>query len=182
MTALPGAELPGPRTPLYEHALRLHRLAPDRPLPRNGEPYPDHERHRGRPRPEASEGPRRPVGLDAARVLDAHFARGSARRRGPEAHGRAVGTLGPTAERFVTAASLAHYLGGRPLETAGCGARRQEAIRRAYASLLDREEWTATAHAALAAGDERMRWFADTRAPQMTLRAFPAGRPPGVSA
>lgn len=370
MTALPGAELPAAGTPLYDHAMRLHRLAPGRPLPRNGEPYPDHERHRGRPGPEV---PRRRVGLDAAVVVDAHFARGSARpeelaeallnvpvpidhnpyvaaaaqradpervrrtgrwlvRRGTdrrtvtvglimlavagtaadiplvrtigllsrwfaplaisaldrlpggveallwlgdrvtgwgrvhvvgalgriddprartwllrsacdgdylnryfagelavatglhreigglgadgemadhvgrlldamtacegmglalvhypraamvlEAHVRAVGTLGPTADRFVAAASLAHHLGEHPLEASGCGARRQEDIRTAYASLLDREEWIATAHAALAAGDERMRWFADVRARRMTLRASPGGRSPEVS-
>ncbi|WP_043726957.1 hypothetical protein [Kutzneria sp. 744] len=33
---------------LYDHALRLHELTPDEPLPRDGQPFPDHDRHRGR--------------------------------------------------------------------------------------------------------------------------------------
>ena len=32
-----------PQVPLYEHAIRLHRLAPDDPLPDGGRPYPDPE-------------------------------------------------------------------------------------------------------------------------------------------
>ncbi|GAA2099175.1 hypothetical protein GCM10009759_30790 [Kitasatospora saccharophila] len=65
---------PGARTSLYDHAAELHRWAPDGPLPRNGEPYPDDGSHRGRKLPEAPEG-RSARAAAVARVLDAHFAR-----------------------------------------------------------------------------------------------------------
>ncbi|WP_199747995.1 hypothetical protein [Actinomadura sp. WAC 06369] len=57
---------------LFDHAMRLHRQTPDAPLPQDGEPYPDHELHRGeRPRRARDQ---RHVGLDVAAVLDEHFA------------------------------------------------------------------------------------------------------------
>ncbi|MCR6486591.1 hypothetical protein M8542_27550 [Amycolatopsis sp. OK19-0408] len=59
-------------TALFEHALRLHRQAPDAPLPRDGEPYPDGERHR-RHRPESRQ-EFRLQGASVARILDRHFA------------------------------------------------------------------------------------------------------------
>ncbi|MDX3571815.1 hypothetical protein [Streptomyces sp. ID05-47C] len=63
-------------SPLYEHALRLHRLTPHEPLPRSGEPYPDaaaRRRRRQRHPPDGTLG-----GLEAARVLDEYFADPSA--------------------------------------------------------------------------------------------------------
>lgn len=68
----PGTKLPGSRTTLFEHALRLHQLTPDAPLPRDGEPYPDEERRRRRPRPEEPRD-REQVGAEVAAVLDEHF-------------------------------------------------------------------------------------------------------------
>jgi hypothetical protein len=59
---------------LFEHALRLHQRFPDAVLPRDGEPYPDHERHRDR----RSRTDPRLSGADVAAVLDAHFAAASA--------------------------------------------------------------------------------------------------------
>ncbi|WP_129842827.1 hypothetical protein [Streptomyces sp. RFCAC02] len=44
--------MPGSRTPLFEHALRLHRLTPGGPLPDEGESYPDEELRGGAWRPE----------------------------------------------------------------------------------------------------------------------------------
>ncbi|MDV9170961.1 hypothetical protein R6V09_12545 [Streptomyces sp. W16] len=78
MSETAGTALPGSPATLYEHALRLHQLAPGKPLPRDGEPYPDDRSHRGRRHPEAPED-RHSVGKDAALILDAHFARSSAR-------------------------------------------------------------------------------------------------------
>ncbi|WP_030859614.1 hypothetical protein [Streptomyces sp. NRRL F-2747] len=74
MSETTGTNPPGSRTTLFEHALRLHRLAAAEPLPRDGEPYPDDASHRGRPEPKAPRD-RRAAGRDAARVLDAYFAR-----------------------------------------------------------------------------------------------------------
>ncbi|WP_308798932.1 hypothetical protein [Streptomyces sp. UH6] len=72
MSEATGTELPGSRTPLFDHALRLHRLTPDAPLPRGGEPFPDDEDRRRRPRPEHP--PRRElIGVGVAAVLDEHF-------------------------------------------------------------------------------------------------------------
>lgn len=62
--------MPGPS--LFRHALRLHRRYPDSPLPDDGKPYPDEERHRLRPRPRTGKDPRR-WGIDAALVLDRYF-------------------------------------------------------------------------------------------------------------
>ncbi|MFC8717159.1 hypothetical protein [Kitasatospora sp. NPDC057198] len=90
-----------------------------------------------------------------------------------EAHARHVGPLGPTIERYYDVAWLTHYLTTRSPRTAGCTAEQQEAIRATYLAVLDQEEWTRTALAGLAAGDKRMRWIADHRAPQLRLRAFP---------
>ncbi|GEA87414.1 hypothetical protein [Cellulomonas cellasea] len=63
---------------LYEHARRLHEQNPDRPLPRDGEPFPVDERHRAQQRPRRTRDPRAD-GVEVASVLDAHFAR-------PDAH------------------------------------------------------------------------------------------------
>ncbi|MGW4463003.1 hypothetical protein [Micromonospora sp. NPDC004704] len=63
----------GPQISLFEHALRLHRLHPDAPLPREGYPYPDEARPTRRPASRAPEDRRR-EGVDVAAVLDAHFA------------------------------------------------------------------------------------------------------------
>ncbi|MEU7470805.1 hypothetical protein AB0A94_20110 [Streptomyces sp. NPDC044984] len=72
MSETPGTGLPGSRTTLFEHALRLHELTPDTPLPRDGEPYPDEERYGRGPRPD---GPRDPdqLGAEVAAILDEYF-------------------------------------------------------------------------------------------------------------
>ncbi|MEV5019154.1 hypothetical protein ACIGW1_08265 [Streptomyces sp. NPDC053780] len=90
-----------------------------------------------------------------------------------EAHARHVGLLGPTIERYFTIAVLAQHLTTEPPEAAGCTAAQQEALRATYLEVLDREEWTQAARAGLATDDNRMRWLADHRAPQLRLRAFP---------
>ncbi|MCU1645076.1 MAG: hypothetical protein JWN03_5351, partial [Nocardia sp.] len=73
MSESPGPVPPGTQISLYDHALHLHHLTPDSPLPRNGEPYPDHDDH-GNGRREQSSDSRR-AGMAAAAILDAHFAR-----------------------------------------------------------------------------------------------------------
>ncbi|WP_018686218.1 hypothetical protein [Actinokineospora enzanensis] len=72
MNVVPEPGLLGSQQTLYDHALRLHRLAPDSPLDNEGAPFPDEERHRER-------GPGWPrdktlVGADVARVLREYFA------------------------------------------------------------------------------------------------------------
>ncbi|MFJ8691867.1 hypothetical protein [Streptomyces roseolilacinus] len=94
-----------------------------------------------------------------------------------EAHARRVGSLAPTIERYFTIALLAQHLATAPPDAAGCAAERREALRSTYLSVLDREEWTRTARAGVAAEDDRMRWLADHRAPQLRPRAFPGHRP-----
>lgn len=82
MSGTPGTAWPGPttnKTPLFKHALRLHRQNPDEPLWRGGRPYPDEASHRGL-------GPETPldrhlIGIEPASVLNAYFAR-------PPAHPR----------------------------------------------------------------------------------------------
>ncbi|WEV24983.1 hypothetical protein OYE22_07065 [Streptomyces sp. 71268] len=76
MSGTTGTGLPGSPTTLFDHALRLHELAPTEPLHRDGEPYPDDGAHRHRKGPRAP-GDRRSAGKDAARILDTHFARAS---------------------------------------------------------------------------------------------------------
>ncbi|MFC9269625.1 hypothetical protein ACFTXJ_17855 [Streptomyces zhihengii] len=90
-----------------------------------------------------------------------------------EAHARHVGLLSPTIERYFTIAVLAQHLTTEPPEAAGCTAAQQEALRATYLEVLDREEWAQAARAGLATDDNRMRWLADHRAPQLRLRAFP---------
>ncbi|GAA2161521.1 hypothetical protein [Actinomadura napierensis] len=68
----------GDQSSLYDHALRLHRPTPEAPLPRDGMPYPDEDRHRRRG-PRESPVDRRRRGMAAAAILDAYFAR-------PDAH------------------------------------------------------------------------------------------------
>lgn len=62
----------GPRSTLFEHALRLHQQHSSSALPRDGEPYPDDELHRRRRRPQAQRD-QRLAGADVAAILDAHF-------------------------------------------------------------------------------------------------------------
>lgn len=82
MSGTPGTALPGTPTTLFHHALRLHRLTPDKPLPRDGEPYPDEERRRREPSPKRPRD-RRLVGADIARILDGHLADRRAEPRAP---------------------------------------------------------------------------------------------------
>ncbi|WP_405561291.1 hypothetical protein OHV08_49340 [Streptomyces canus] len=77
MSGTIGPGLPESRTPLFKYALQLHRLTPEKPLSRDGEPYPDDALHRCCPRPQAPED-RRLAGKDAAVILDRHFARTTA--------------------------------------------------------------------------------------------------------
>ncbi|MFI5609883.1 hypothetical protein [Amycolatopsis sp. NPDC051903] len=51
----------------------LHALSPDSPLPRDGEPYPDDRRHRGRNRPRPPEDLSL-LGVEPAGILAEHFA------------------------------------------------------------------------------------------------------------
>lgn len=94
-----------------------------------------------------------------------------------EAHARHVGSLSPTIERYFTVALLAQHLTAKSPHAAGCTAEQQEALRVTYLEVLDREQWTKTARAGLAAADSRMQWLADHRAPQLRLHAFPDREP-----
>ncbi|MEU0527654.1 hypothetical protein [Streptomyces niveus] len=76
MSETAGTGMPGSPTTLFDHALRLHRSTPEKPLPRSGKPFPDDESHRRRG-PETPED-RGSAGKDAALILDAHFAKTSA--------------------------------------------------------------------------------------------------------
>ncbi|MFG1837353.1 hypothetical protein ACGFH8_02810 [Micromonospora sp. NPDC049175] len=62
----------GPQIALFEHAVRLHQQHPDGALPGDGEPYPDHDRHRSRPSYRRARD-RRLYGADVAVILDRHF-------------------------------------------------------------------------------------------------------------
>ncbi|WP_235617320.1 hypothetical protein [Streptomyces thermolilacinus] len=95
-----------------------------------------------------------------------------------DAYVRAARSLGPTVQRFSTTAGLAQDLAVKPPEAVGCRPEQRDALRGAYVSLLDREEWVRVARDALAAGDARMVRLADHRAPELVLRAFPG--PPGA--
>lgn len=94
-----------------------------------------------------------------------------------EAYARQMGSLSPTIERYFTIAVLTQHLTTKPPEAAGCTAAQQEGLRATYLGILDREAWTQTARDALAADDNRMKWLADYRAPQLRLRAFPDREP-----
>ncbi|MER7741303.1 hypothetical protein ABTX34_23745 [Streptomyces sp. NPDC096538] len=95
-----------------------------------------------------------------------------------EAHARHVKVLGPTPERYFTAASLAQYLSAQtpawsddPAVGAGW-----ERVRMSYLDLTDRADWCDVAREGLAAGDWRMTWLAGSMAPQLDLPAFRDGR------
>ncbi|MFD7705388.1 hypothetical protein [Streptomyces caelestis] len=72
MSETSGAGLPGTPTTLFQHALRLHRLTPDEPLFRNGEPFPGAKRHRHRRQRGQRFDPSR-GDADVAKILDAYF-------------------------------------------------------------------------------------------------------------
>ncbi|MFE7649931.1 hypothetical protein [Streptomyces phaeoluteigriseus] len=80
-----------------------------------------------------------------------------------EAHVRHLRRLGPTAERFFAAATVAHHLVQQtPLptdEVPGIKERWDEA-RASYLALVDRREWREVARRGLAEGDERLTWLA----------------------
>ncbi|EDY42167.1 hypothetical protein [Streptomyces sp. SPB074] len=94
-----------------------------------------------------------------------------------EAHARHAGLLRPTIERYFTIAALAQHLTTKPPETVGCTAAQQELLLTTYREVLDREQWTRVARVGLVLNDNRMRWLADHRAPQLRLRAFPDQEP-----
>lgn len=73
MSTTAGPQTPETQQTLFDHASQLHQLAPDQPLPRDGEPFPDDHAHRGSPRPKS---PNHQVreGMDTAGVLTEHFA------------------------------------------------------------------------------------------------------------
>ncbi|MEU3448306.1 hypothetical protein AB0H29_13940 [Streptomyces thermolilacinus] len=114
-------------------------------------------------------------GCDGMGATLAHYPHAAAAL---DAYVRAARSLGPTVRRFSTTAALAQDLAVRPAEAVGCRPEQRDALREAYVSLLDREEWVRLARDALAAGDARMVWLADHRAPELRLRAFPG--PPGA--
>jgi hypothetical protein len=91
-----------------------------------------------------------------------------------EAHVRHIGNLGPTAERYFVAATVAQYLTKEApawSDDATLKARWDEA-RTSYLALVDRADWCSTAREGLAAGDWRLTWLADSMAPELGLRAF----------
>ncbi|MEU0289353.1 hypothetical protein [Streptomyces sp. NPDC006147] len=91
-----------------------------------------------------------------------------------EAHARHIRVLGPTAERYFTAASLAQYLGTQTpawSDDPAVGAH-WEGVRMSYLDLTDRADWCDVARKGLAAGDWRMTWLAGSMAPELDLRAF----------
>jgi hypothetical protein len=73
VTTTPGALTPETQQTLFDHASRLHQLAPDQALPRDGEPFPDDHAHRQGLRPKP---PRHRVqeGMEAASLLAGQFA------------------------------------------------------------------------------------------------------------
>ncbi|MFF9914622.1 hypothetical protein [Streptomyces sp. NPDC013457] len=90
-----------------------------------------------------------------------------------EAHVRHVADLGPTAERYCDATTVARYLGAEApawSDEAGLKARWGD-VRRSYLDLLGRTEWRDTAREGLAAGHERLTWLVDPAAPELDLRA-----------
>jgi hypothetical protein len=96
-----------------------------------------------------------------------------------EAHVRHLGLLGPTAGRYFAAATIAQYLTKEApgwSDEPGLKARWEE-LRTSYLALLDREDWCKTAREGLAAEDGRLRWLADSVAPELNLRAFPSDQP-----
>ncbi|GGV85709.1 hypothetical protein GCM10010294_65390 [Streptomyces griseoloalbus] len=91
-----------------------------------------------------------------------------------EAHVRHIKELGPTAERYFVAATTAQYLTEEApawSDDATLKTRWDEA-RTSYLSLVDRADWCGTAREGLAAGDRRLTWLADSKAPELDLRAF----------
>jgi hypothetical protein len=95
-----------------------------------------------------------------------------------EAHVRHLGHLGPTAERYFAAATVAHYLTKETpawSDAAGIKARWDKA-QTSYLALVDRADWCDAAGEGLAAGDTRLAWLADSVAPELNLRASPNDR------
>ncbi|MET9153990.1 hypothetical protein ABZX82_22350 [Streptomyces griseoflavus] len=91
-----------------------------------------------------------------------------------EAHVRHITDLGPTAERYFAAASVAQYLGAEtPAWSDDAAVRaRWDQVRTSYLALTDRADWCVAAREGLAAGDGRMTWPAGSMAPEPDLRAF----------
>ncbi|MFE0652368.1 hypothetical protein ACFVZH_27685 [Streptomyces sp. NPDC059534] len=91
-----------------------------------------------------------------------------------EAHARHVGALGPSAERYFVAATVAAYLMKEsPVRSDAPATRaRWDAARRSYLALTDREDWCGAAREGLAAGDHRLTCLADSVAPELGLRAY----------
>ena len=74
MNAPGGPQLP--RKTLFAHALEIHQREPDKPLPRDGYPFPDDAEHRGRKKPPAPQDQRQ-AGIYVAAILERHFAEAS---------------------------------------------------------------------------------------------------------
>ncbi|SOB85530.1 hypothetical protein [Streptomyces sp. 1331.2] len=88
------------------------------------------------------------------------------------AHARHAGGPPPTVERFCVVATLALHLATESAEYSGCTEAQREAILASYLALLDREDWYATARAALAAQNSWLLWFADFSESGLRLRVF----------
>ncbi|SBT39036.1 hypothetical protein [Micromonospora auratinigra] len=75
MSETTGPDAPGPHRTLFAYALRLHRQYPHSPLPRDGKPYPDDDRHGRQWGRKWDRRDQRLVGADVAAILDRHFSR-----------------------------------------------------------------------------------------------------------
>ena len=96
-----------------------------------------------------------------------------------EAHVRHIGHLGPTAERYFAAATIAQYLAKEApawSDDAALKARWDKA-QASYLALVHRADWCSTAREGLAAGDWRLTWLADSMASELGLRASDNDRP-----
>ncbi|MET8373860.1 hypothetical protein ACPXB1_30305 [Micromonospora sp. DT68] len=88
------------------------------------------------------------------------------------AHAAYLAQQPPTANRYMDAAMIAHYLVAKPLNRCGCTSEQRDRIVQRYLAVLDQPDWRYAVRVGLGPTSSFVAWFVDHIAARLRLGAF----------